>query len=86
MREIAEKMARVLGKEHIEPEIVGKCRVGDIRNCFADITHARDVLGYRPEVTLEVGLEELAEWLEGQTPIDRAADASRELQRRGLAV
>ena len=38
VREIAEKMARVLGKSHLEPEIVGKCRVGDIRNCFADIT------------------------------------------------
>ena len=86
VREIAEKMARVLGKEDIAPEIVGKCRVGDIRNCFADITRARDVLGYRPEVTLEDGLEELAGWLEGQTPVDRVADASRELQRRGLAV
>ena len=86
VREIAERMARVLGKEHIEPEIVGKCRVGDIRNCFADITHARETLGYEPRVTLEDGLEELAEWLEGQTAVDRAADASRELQTRGLAV
>ena len=86
IREIAEKMARVLDKEHIAPEIVGKCRLGDIRNCFADITLARDVLGYEPRVSLEDGLEDLAEWLEGQTPIDRAADASRELQLRGLAV
>ena len=86
VREIAEKMARVLGKSHLEPEIVGKCRVGDIRNCFADISHAREVLGYEPRVSLENGLEELAEWLEGQTPTDHAADASRELQRRGLAV
>ena len=86
VREIAEKLARTLGKEGIEPEIVGKCRVGDIRNCFADITHAREVLGYAPRVSLEDGLEELAGWLEGQTPTDRAADASRELQRRGLAV
>ena len=86
VREIAEKMARVLGKSHLEPEIVGKCRVGDIRNCFADITLAREVLGYEPQVSLEDGLEELAAWLEGQTPTDRAADASRELQQRGLAV
>ena len=86
IREIAEKMAAVLGKEHIEPEIVGKCRVGDIRNCFADITLARQVLGYEPRVTLESGLAELAEWLEGQTAVDRAADAASELQRRGLAV
>ena len=86
VREIAGKLARVLGKERIEPEIVGKCRVGDIRNCFADISLAREVLGYEPRVSLEAGLAELAEWLEGQTPTDRVADASRELARRGLAV
>ena len=86
IREIAEKMARVMGKDHIEPDIVGRCRVGDIRNCFADISLARQVLGYEPRVSLEDGLVELAEWLEGQTVVDRVADASRELQRRGLAV
>ncbi len=86
IREIAEKMGRVLGKSYLEPEIVGKCRVGDIRNCFADITLARDVLGYEPRVSLDEGLEELAEWLEGQTATDRVDDASRELHRRGLAV
>ena len=86
IKEIAEKMARVLGKEHITPEIVGKCRVGDIRNCFADISLAREVLGYEPRVTLEVGLAELAEWLQDQRPVDRATDAAQELQRRGLAV
>ena len=84
--EIAGKMARVLGKEHIEPEIVGKCRVGDIRNCFADIALARKVLGYEPRISLDKGLEELAEWLETQTAVDRVADASHELIMRGLAV
>jgi dTDP-L-rhamnose 4-epimerase len=84
--EIAERMAKVLGKEHIEPEIVGKCRVGDIRNCFADITLARKILGYQPKVTLENGLTDLAAWLDGQTAVDRVADASKELAARGLAV
>jgi dTDP-L-rhamnose 4-epimerase len=84
--EIAEAMARVLGKEDIEPQIVGKCRVGDIRNCFADISRAHEVLGYRPQVTLEDGLAELAEWLAGQSAVDRVSDAARELSSRGLAV
>lgn len=86
IHEIAREMALVLGKERIEPEIVGRCRLGDIRNCFADITLARDVLSYEPQVTLEQGLTELAEWLEGQTAEDKVADASRELVARGLAV
>jgi len=84
--EIAEQMARVLGKEEIEPEIVGKCRVGDIRNCFADISHARNVLGYKPRVSLKEGLVELAGWLEGQIAVDRVDHAARELNARGLAV
>jgi dTDP-L-rhamnose 4-epimerase len=84
--EIAEQMARALGKEQIEPEIVGKCRVGDIRNCFADISHAKRILGYKPRVTLEKGLVELAGWLEGQIAVDRVDHAVRELNARGLAV
>ncbi|MBA3882868.1 MAG: NAD-dependent epimerase/dehydratase family protein [Chthoniobacterales bacterium] len=86
IRQIAEQMAQVLNKPEIEPEIVGRCRVGDIRNCFADIGLARDVLGYEPAVSLEEGLVELAAWLEGQTAVDNVADASRELAARGLAV
>jgi dTDP-L-rhamnose 4-epimerase len=84
--EIAKRMARVLDKEEIEAEIVGKCRLGDIRNCFADISLARRVLGYTPRVTLEDGLVEIAEWLEGQIAIDRVSDAAHELNLRGLAV
>jgi len=84
--QIAEQMAQVLNKPEIEAEVVGKCRVGDIRNCFADIGLARDILGFQPEVSLEEGLTELAEWLEGQTAVDNVVDASRELAARGLAV
>ena len=86
IREVAEKMAWVLGKENIEPEVTGRYRMGDIRNCFADITQARTILGYEPEVTLEEGLTELAEWLESQTATDHVAEAARELATRGLTV
>ncbi len=61
VREVAERMAKVLGKEHIEPEVTAKYRVGDIRHCFADIKLARRLLGYEPRVTLEEGLEEMAQ-------------------------
>jgi hypothetical protein len=47
---------------------------------------AREVLGYQPRVTLEEGLLDIAEWLEGQTAVDRAAHASRELMQRGLTI
>jgi dTDP-L-rhamnose 4-epimerase len=86
VREIAQAMAEVTGKEAIEPEITGKYRVGDIRHCFADITLARRILGYEPQMPLEQGLIELASWLEGQVACDRVAEAREELAARGLTV
>jgi dTDP-L-rhamnose 4-epimerase len=82
--EIGQKLASVLDVA-IEPEVTGKFRAGDIRHCFADITLASDLLGYRPTVELEEGMAELAEWLETQTAEDRVDDATAELVSRGLA-
>ncbi len=85
VRDVADMLAAILGKP-IPPEICGKYRVGDIRHCFADISQAREVLGYEPKVMLENGLVELAEWLQDQAADDRVAEASRELAARGLTV
>jgi dTDP-L-rhamnose 4-epimerase len=86
VREIAQKVARAVGKPHIEPEISGRYRVGDIRHCLADIRLARRLLGYEPRVSLDDGLVELAQWLEGQIADDRVDAARAELDRRGLAI
>jgi dTDP-L-rhamnose 4-epimerase len=86
VREVADRLAAVLGKADIEPEITGKFRTGDIRHCFADITLARRVLGYEPRVALEAGLLELTRWLHGQVALDFVPQASAELSRRGLTV
>jgi dTDP-L-rhamnose 4-epimerase len=86
VRDVAARLARVMGKQGIEPEIVGKYRVGDIRHCFADISKAQRVLGYTPQVTLDNGMAELAAWLESQAAVDRVAQASAELAARGLTV
>ncbi|AHM58358.1 UDP-galactose 4-epimerase [Flammeovirgaceae bacterium 311] len=84
--EIARKMAAVMNKQHLLPEITGKYRVGDIRHCYADISKAREILGYQPSYTLERGMEELAEWLQTQIAEDKVADAKQELEARGLTV
>jgi dTDP-L-rhamnose 4-epimerase len=86
VHEIAEKLARVVGKEHVEPEVNGKYRVGDIRHCFSDISLARETLGYEPRVSLEDGMAELAAWLEGQVADDRVEDATAQLAARGLTL
>jgi len=81
--ELGELLARVLGKS-VEPEITGEFRVGDIRHCFADVSLARETLGFEPQVQLEDGIAELAGWLGGQTAEDRIDEATAELARRGL--
>jgi dTDP-L-rhamnose 4-epimerase len=84
VNEIARSLGDVLGLD-AEPEVTGKFRAGDIRHCFADISKARELLGYEPQVELEDGMRELAAWLETQTADDRVDDATAELVARGLA-
>jgi dTDP-L-rhamnose 4-epimerase len=83
--ELGQRIARALGCD-IEPELTGKYRAGDIRHCFADITKAKEILGYVPRIELEEGLQDLAAWLEGQVAYDRVAESRNELAARGLMV
>ena len=84
VNEIARSLGAVLGVDG-EPEVTGKFRAGDIRHCFADIGKARRLLGFDPEVALDDGMRELAEWLATQSAEDRVEDATSELVARGLA-
>lgn len=83
--EIAEELAKVMGKD-ISAQLTAKYRVGDIRHCFADLTKAKALLGYEPQVRFDDGLSELAEWLEGQIAVDSVSKATEELASRGLTV
>lgn len=53
-------LTKVLGVE-VEPRF-GPERPGDIRHSNADITKARDLLGYEPEWSFEQGIKEAIEW------------------------
>lgn len=86
VRDIAARLAEVMGKEKIFPEITHKYRAGDIRHCFADISRAKELLGFKPQVSLKEGLQELSEWLKDQQADDHVDKASKELSSRGLTV
>jgi dTDP-L-rhamnose 4-epimerase len=85
--EIAQLLARLLGSS-IEPHITQTGRKFDIRHNTADISRARQTLGFAPKVSLEDGFSELIEW--GKTTPDVAVDffdkALQELQEKGLLV
>jgi dTDP-L-rhamnose 4-epimerase len=70
----------------IEPEIIGECRMGDVRHCFPDISEARAALGYEPRVSFEEGIARLVDWLDGRVAIDRVSEALAALSSRGLTV
>jgi dTDP-L-rhamnose 4-epimerase len=81
---VAARLARAMNVGGIEPEVTGRYRAGDVRHCFADISLAREVLGYEPRVDLDDGLAALAASLEGKIAIDRVDGATAELASRGL--
>ena len=65
--------------------ITGQFRVGDIRHCYADLSEAKRLLGFEPQVSLGQGLRRFCTWAAGQ-PIheDRSAQATAELRSKGL--
>lgn len=85
IRSVAEILAKALGKD-VEPVITQKYRAGDIRNCYADISKARTLLGYEPLVSYEEGFRELAEWLGEQEAEDKADTMLQELSAYGLTA
>ncbi len=81
------EIAALLGRLHGQPipaQVTGEFRAGDIRHCIADISKARDLIGFRPSVPLEEGLAEFVAWSRTQGGLDRSETAYRELADRGL--
>ena len=89
INEVARKMAVVMGKPRLAPEVTARYRMGDVRHCCADISLARSVLGYEPKVAFDHGLAELVEYLKktpGVVARDRVAEMKAELEARGLTL
>ena len=63
VNEVAALIGRILGREVRKEH--GRPRAGDIRDSWADVTAAREVLGWAPSVDLEEGLRRTATILVG---------------------
>jgi UDP-glucose 4-epimerase len=53
-------LSRILERE--AKPIYKPARTGDVKHSVADVTKARDMLGYSPAVTLREGLEKVVDW------------------------
>jgi dTDP-L-rhamnose 4-epimerase len=83
--EIARTLAK-LTRRDIVPQVLDTGRTFDIRHCFADISRARETLGYEPKVSFEDGMAELIEWAlnSPERPVDLFEKALAELSSHGL--
>ena len=61
LNELLEALKKITGRTDVEAEY-REARIGDVRHSLADITRARDLLGYEPTVGLEEGLRKTIEW------------------------
>jgi dTDP-L-rhamnose 4-epimerase len=86
VKQVATSIARAMNRDDLQPEIVGKTRIGDIRHCFCDTSLATDRLGFRATRDFEEGLAELADWVAEQEAVDRVDEAKAELEQRGLVA
>lgn len=85
--DVAKTLRATLGANDVPIDISGKYRVGDIRHCFADVSLARDLLGYQPSVAFADGIREYVDWLveSGVRGEDKLDIMRSELAARGLA-
>ena len=84
--QVADAIARAMGLPHLQAEVVGKARTGDVRHCFGDISRASSVLGFNPRRSFDDSLGELVEWVRRQQAVDLVARARQELEQRGLVA
>jgi UDP-glucose 4-epimerase len=61
LNELLEVIKKLVDKADVEPEYRDP-RAGDVRDSLADITRAREMLGYEPRVGLEDGLRLTIDW------------------------
>jgi nucleoside-diphosphate-sugar epimerase len=61
LNQLLEELKAIVGKPEVKAEY-REPRLGDVRHSLADISRARELLGYQPTVDLREGLQRTIEW------------------------
>ncbi|WP_234119724.1 SDR family NAD(P)-dependent oxidoreductase [Clostridium hydrogenum] len=83
------ELAKILTKyinPNLTPVITGRYRMGDIRHCYADISKAREILGYKPRFDIETGIKDFLDWAQNEQAKDLSDNAENELKEKGLFI
>jgi dTDP-L-rhamnose 4-epimerase len=82
--QVADTLRGLLGSSS-ELAVSGDFRAGDIRHCYADLTRAKEILGFEPSLSVTQGLALFCQWVLTQPVLeDRSEKAMQELARLGL--
>jgi len=61
LNQLLEELKAIVGKPEVKADY-HEARVGDVRHSLADISRARELLGYQPLVGLREGLQRTIDW------------------------
>jgi len=70
INQLAGTLLNITGQTHLQPRHL-EPRPGDIKHSYADISKAKKVLTYTPEINLKEGLNRLVEWCKKHPQEDR---------------
>src|SRR5438105_4417479 len=83
IRKVAQILSQLL-KIEIQPETRGEFRPGEMRHLTSDTTKAR-AAGYKPQVSLEDGIQRYIDWIRSQSDIrDYFSEAEEILKSKGI--
>jgi len=83
IKDVALVLADIFSSD-IRPRITKEFRKGDVRHCYADISKAFKLLGWKPLVSFEDGLKKLVSWAENEDSVDLFDEADKELRSKNL--
>jgi nucleoside-diphosphate-sugar epimerase len=61
LNQLLDTLKRITGRNDVQADY-REPRTGDVRHSLADITRARELLGYEPQTSLEEGLRHTIDW------------------------
>lgn len=84
--EIAEILKKHYGSKS-KIKVTGDFRIGDIAHNKADISKAREILGFEPKISLNDGLKQFCSWVVGQdTDNSKYEQSLAEMEQAGMFI
>ena len=81
---VAQTLCKHYGIE-VPLTVSGNYRLGDIRHNYADITLAKQILGFQPKWTFDAGIKQFTDWVNRQDlPTDNYEASLEEMKQKGL--